>query len=128
MRVSPETGRLTTAALRLETLHAALPILADAQRLPGRLRVALLAVIKETKRLLKRRNTVVHTQWEFGSTPGSVKPFSLKTKKVPSEEFTPDAINTIGLEISRLLSRMGHLSAALRHTWPDTTPPQHHPG
>ena len=29
MRVSPETGQLTTAALRLNTLQAALPILAE---------------------------------------------------------------------------------------------------
>jgi hypothetical protein len=125
MRVSPETGRLTTAALQMETLHTALRILAETQRLAPIFRKALNAVIVETKRLSDRRNTVVHTQWDFGSKLGSAKTYSLKTKKT-SEEFTPDAINEIGLEISRLLRQMGHLSVALAHTFPETVPPQRH--
>ncbi len=125
MRVPKTTGSLTTAALRLETLLTILPILADAQQLPDKERKELKDVIAETKRLSERRNTVIHTQWDFGSAPGRAKTYSFKMKKTP-EEFTPAAINAIGLEISNLLLRMGALSVAIIRALRGTPLPRRH--
>jgi hypothetical protein len=115
MNVTPGQGAPITAAVRHETLVNAIPLLAKQLHLHAQTHDEIRAVTAELIRLRERRNKIVHAIWNFGSGPrmAEVHSWKIKGKK---EQFDPEAINKIALEINKLLRRVLNLTNEIYDT------------
>jgi hypothetical protein len=123
-----DTGALFTAAQRLETHLTILTILGKTRQLNEQLATELADAIAETRRLLGRRNTVIHTQWNFGETSDTAQTYKIRPKDQGAREgFTATAIETIALEVNALLRKTLVLYPKLYYALRGRPPQPHSP-
>jgi hypothetical protein len=96
--LNEQSGKPLTAAVRLETHLASMPIIAAARSLNDTHKNELAEIIAEIQRLHNKRNLVVHANWVIDDWSKPPRTHSIRKKDKTGQPFTAHEINSIALE------------------------------